>query len=298
LRCEEGIIYNSAALKYESGDIEGAYEDFKRVESFKDSKTYLDSIDYAAAEELEANGELVKAQAAYSALGSYRDSPSRSESLVAAIEKHNSESYSKASEDMASGRYSDAAAILASLGGYKDSVELLEQAQNGIEYERALTLFNNGLYYSARTAFRALGAFKDSEAQAQSCLRTVPSTSEIFRGDYRSQGYCQLKLLLPGSVSCNCFVKVYSEGQNLISGVFLRVGEECTISLPPGKYEIKVGYGSDWYGINEAFGQDGSYVILLNSGARQVSLDNGKLYTISLFTQGELSSISENMSLF
>ena len=58
-----------------------------------------------------------------------------------------------------------------------------------------------------------------------------------------------------------CF-EVYTEDGTKASVLFLAGSGTVSTSLPGGNYRIKDAAGADWYGLDDAFGRDGSYELM------------------------------------
>lgn len=117
---------------------------------------------YDAAEEMLAAGMHDDAQAAFTALGDYRDS------RVLALEAR----YQKAEYLSSLENYEEAIAIWLELGSYSDSAARADQAVfdwKNDDYQAAFRLVEEGQYLSASNAFAALGDYLDSISLAEDC---------------------------------------------------------------------------------------------------------------------------------
>ena len=118
------------------------------------------AIAYAKAENLLSAGQYDEAEAAFDALGDYRDSTEM------VLESR----YQKACWLMSEGDYDSALAILYQLGNYDGSTEriaeIIEQSKNAA-YISALALFDNAQYPEAIAAFESLGDYQDSHARVK-----------------------------------------------------------------------------------------------------------------------------------
>jgi tetratricopeptide (TPR) repeat protein len=296
---EKAIFYAQGIEKFGFGAYSEARGLFEKSTGFSDADSYIKQIDYLKAEELEAEGRLMDAQSLYKALGSYEDAPQRLEALETAIAEKNEEGYAQGSEALSKGRYAEALSLFAQLGDYRDAQLLAGEARDGLSYQKAEQLYEDGLYYSARTAFRALGGFADSLQMAEKCRQPAPQSKEIFRApSYRGENECQLALDLPKECANDAYVKIYGSDGDLASSVYLRKGESALVGLKAGAYTVKIGYGKDWYGSKEAFGQDGSYLVVQSSSKKSFEFAAGKRYTLSLFQEGSLEGAAVTLSRF
>jgi hypothetical protein len=67
-------------------------------------------------------------------------------------------------------------------------------------------------------------------------------------------------LIVPGDKSMHLFVKLEkAKSGKLVASMFIRAGDSFEMSLPPGKYKIKIARGTTWFGESTAFGADGIY---------------------------------------
>jgi len=81
-------------------------------------------------------------------------------------------------------------------------------------------------------------------------------------------------------------VKIYTEDGTLARTLFIGGTGKATTGLPAGSYLIKDGTGHDWYGEDEAFGDEGSYEIMTFEGGEQlVALKRNYASTITVNVQ-------------
>ncbi len=154
------------------------------------------------------------------------------------------------------------------------------------EYDRAVELYNQGMYYSARTAFENSG-YEDWEARAASCVLSMPESGELWHDDNLVSDNMQLVFTVYGDYDgVGYYIRVYTEDRALAETVFVRKGGTVETWLPGGNYYIKDGSGTEWYGENEQFGPDGAYENMVfnevEGDAYLTVLDEGYSWTIGI----------------
>lgn len=168
-------LYCQGLLAMEQGQWDVAKANMALVDPFKSSARYLQ---YIAACQQEAEGDLSQALSGFAALGSFEDSAERAEALREEIPR---QQLSRAKALMDASHWAQAASILESLTGYENGAELLEKCQNRLQreaYDQAASLYDSGRYEEAMAAFEALDGALDADIRAQMC---------------RNAMYCQLE---------------------------------------------------------------------------------------------------------
>lgn len=139
---------------------------------------------YKKAAGLYAAGQYAEAQAAYEALGSYKDSPQQAAECV------NAAAYGEAEKLYSEGRYAEAQAAFETLGSYRDSAARAEECHDSAlasSYSAAVSLMEKGRYEEAQAAFEALGDYRDSGEKAIECAREKEYLTAVAfyeQGDY------------------------------------------------------------------------------------------------------------------
>lgn len=158
-------LYCQGLAALERGELSLAQADMALVSPFKSSQRYLQ---YIAARQLEASGQLTKALNAFVALGSFEDSQARAEALGEEIPR---QQQSHALGLMRAARWEQAAALLKELNT-DSSRSLPEECYRQMQqaaYDQAVRLYNSGSYAQAMAAFEALGDTLDAAARARMC---------------------------------------------------------------------------------------------------------------------------------
>ena len=150
------------------------------------------------------------------------------------------------------------------------------------EYRMGLQFMEQGLYYSAFEAFCASWDDRATEL-AQQCEQPWPKTGELWREPSMRGGNMELTFRISQDPDEGFLVKLYKNGQP-VSYAFIYGSGSVTLTLPGGKYVIKDGSGSVWYGLKESFGGYGSYETMIfdEFGTEEVTLQSGHAYTISV----------------
>ncbi|NMA13602.1 MAG: hypothetical protein GX933_10555 [Chloroflexi bacterium] len=153
-------------------------------------------------------------------------------------------------------------------------------------YLKACAWEMKGKFYNAYQAFYQSG-WNDYETRMEACVQKWPTDGEIYHNpSYYSSG-TTLQIIVGKDDGQAMLIKIM-RGDTLVSALFLGKGTTVTASLPAGTYTIKTGVGETWFGLNDAFGEDGYYeTLLFDNDMREVTLDYGYDYTLRLNFSGE-----------
>lgn len=175
---------------------------------------------------------------------------------------------------------------------FPDTPDFLTLSKNldfGSESGRHLYLAGSayqmaGANYQAYRAFEESGA-DDYRARMETCAQDWPSTGEIYRDTSFYGTNTSLTFRIGKSADTGVIIKILRSGVN-VSTLFLGRGDAVTAYLAGNtKYQLKIGMGEKWYGIKDAFGQDGYYeVMTYEDGSDTVYLEAGGIYTLSINT--------------
>lgn len=155
----------------------------------------------------------------------------------------------------------------------KSKVKML----NDENYQAGLKYMKQKKYYSAYESF-GYSDLKAAAKQAKKCIQKWPKTGEIYHNSSLS-GAKNMKLTVEVKANSNTatLVRIY-KGKKLASCLFIRgSGKATTKALPAGTYVIKKGAGSQWFGLKEAFGREGTYWTCTNysNGSTEWNLSRG-----------------------
>ncbi len=154
-------------------------------------------------------------------------------------------------------------------------------------YDEAMALYNDEKYYSARQAFIE-SEYGNWEEMAAKCIRRVPAAGELWHDPNIWVKDMSLTFRIDQPEDTSIFIRIYKDGKP-ISYVIVPGPGEATAELPGnGYYTIKDGIGTEWYGVKEAFGPDGSYETMTfdEAGTEKVYLESYYEYTISINVGG------------
>ncbi len=153
-------------------------------------------------------------------------------------------------------------------------------------YDKAYALYQNGKYYNAHELF-VQSQYGDWERMAKKCIRRWPKNGEIWRdsSQWLQDTYVTCKVEQPDDTAV--FVQIFKDDQ-ILSKVFIGGNSEVTVGIPGnGTYKIKDGVGSDWYGPDDIFGEDGAYETMIFDGdSETIYLSARYEYTITLNVEG------------
>ena len=127
------------------------------------------------------------------------------------------------------------------------------------EYDRAVALFDEDKFYSAKAAFEK-SAYEDWEQRAAACVQPMPETGELFH----DEGMRSDKMILAFDVNAQdenrgMCITVYTKDGKLVESVFVKGSGTVETGIPGGEYYVKDSSGTEWYGTDEQFGPDGHY---------------------------------------
>lgn len=167
-------LYCQSLEALERGELSLARANMGLVHPFKSSGRYLQ---YIAARQMEANGELEQALAAYTAMGTFEDSRQRAEALQEEIPR---QQRARAIGLMRAFRWEQAAQLLEPLED-EHSQTLLKECRRQVQqaaYDSAVRLYESGSYEAAMAAFEALGNTLDAAARARMCRSAMYASLE------------------------------------------------------------------------------------------------------------------------
>ena len=259
--------YNAAIEQFAIGDYAGAEAAFEALGDFKDSAAKIIEVKYAAATELFANGEYVKAGSAFEALGDYEDSAAKSKEAK----------YAAATELFASGDYVKAEAIFDALGDYKDSCERQIQIRQAW-YAAAEEDYTAGKYAESAMLYFRCGDMNDSREKyikaAQKAWKTIDTGSHHTIG-----------LKSDGMVVAVKYSGAYHIRQFDVSGwtdiVEVRAGNMHTVGLKSDGTVVAVGDNDD--------GQCD-----VDSWTDIVAISAGSRHTVGLKSDGTVVAVGDN----
>ena len=291
----ESKSYNEAKQLFtELGDFEDSKE---RIEYCDNALAYEDAMtDYKA-------GRYHEAVEKFGAINSFEDASDMVRKCLDNISLEDARAY------MEKGEYSKAISSLelifdTSIGNI---TELKNLCNNMIDYNDAIKTFDKGKLYEAYNKFKELGSFKKSKQYMSKCRVKTPSNGTITRRSGRST--CALTVN-PANRTQHTYIKIYKagSGKKPAGTIFIRKGRQASISLPSGKYIMKVAYGLKWFGTKDMFGDEGSYQVLISgykkngSAKKAFYLQYGRRYTLTLRTKKvtgqRVTSQSENRHSF
>ena len=168
---------------------------------------------------------------------------------------------------------------------YPDKCEELLKDGMGDEYWylRGCVYQMNGDYISAKKAFLQSGIENSDERALELTRKTWPETGEIYRNSSYVGENMYIAIDMYNNTGMACAVKICNEAGTAVSVLFIQENGKAIAKLPGGVYMIKSAIGEDWYGLDNAFGEDGTYSIMrLSDDGNTYTFEEGYAYTISL----------------
>ncbi len=158
---------------------------------------------------------------------------------------------------------------------------------------------SDGHHYLAKCSYEASG-WADWAERADACKKDFPKDSRIWKSSSAGSGVTiKFKVKNSDSDVGHC-LKIYNSDDKLVTVLFVGGNGSAQASLKPGRYTIKEGYGYEWYGRKDAFGEDGSYhTWTFDYGETSYKLKSGYLYTLTTGVyDGNAGSAYENWDNF
>ena len=137
-------------------------------------------------------------------------------------------------------------------------------------------------YYLAQNAY-TISDWADWSDRADDCVQKWPSDGRIWKSNSRIGSGVTVKFKVTNSDSdvATCF-KIYNSDDKLVAVLFIGGNGSASTNLKAGRYTIKKGTGTDWYGRKDCFGEAGWYSTLtFDDGETSVKLKAGYEYTIT-----------------
>ncbi len=238
------------------------------------------SLDFEAADALETAGDYAAAQIAFEALGSFSNAPERARYCSDTLD------YNAATELMSAGNYAAAAEKLAAPAesAYEDATDQLDYCNNKVAYHNAEEALTSGKNYTAYVAFLDLGSFEDSAARAQQCVLEEPKSGELYHNENYTARQADFKVI--NSYNEATYIKLYSDNGDLVCSFYIQANKNATVHVPAGTYTLNRAFGTQWFGLEDMFGDEGTYYRQLIGGSYEFTFENNYIYTLSTGSGG------------
>ena len=154
------------------------------------------------------------------------------------------------------------------------------------EYDRAVALFDEGKFYSAKAAFEKSG-YKDWEQRAAACVQPMPETGELSHDENMRSD----KMILVFNVNeengdMGRYITVLTKDNKLVESLFVKGAGTVETGIPGGEYYVKASSGTEWFGVDEQFGPDGHYLNMVfnevEGDPNLTTLNEGFRYDITI----------------
>ena len=149
------VHYSQADEALAAGDRETAYNAFRAMGDYRDSRERAYTIRYEDARHAFADGDYDKAIELFGSIAEYGDSANQVTEIT----------YLKASGLMKDGDYLMAAALFEQISDYRDSADKAENCRNEQHYLDAAALLEAGNYEEAADSFAEISGYRDSAEQ-------------------------------------------------------------------------------------------------------------------------------------
>lgn len=264
---------------FDHDDTAEAEDIFLSLGTFEDAAEQAEfcqnSLDYEAATALESGGEYERALAAFEALGSFSDSEDHARACSDELD------YAAAMILMDKGNYAAAGEKLAAPAESKlrDSISQLNYCNKKVAYSGAEQSLADGENYSAYKTFITLGQFEDATDRALECILDAPKNGQVYRNENYSARQSDLKVV--NSYDMATYLKLYSSNGDLVCTFYISANKSATVHVPAGTYILKRAFGTDWFGLNDMFGDDGYYYLQRIGDSYEFEMEKNYIYTLS-----------------
>ncbi len=153
---------------------------------------------------------------------------------------------------------------------------------NDEDYQAGLQYMKEEKYFSAYESF-GMSSLDEAREMAEQCVQKWPRTGEIWHNPAFKSNSMELTVSVNQSDEHAMLVRIYQKDQ-LAACLFIGGTGRATAKLPAGTYVIKDGVGTEWFGLKEAFGRNGSYETMTfgDDDAEEVRLQANHAYTITI----------------
>lgn len=285
--------YDEAIEAYDNGDYAQAAEGFEKLGNYQDAPARYEKanqwVTAKAAEESAKNKQDAElwaaASEAYSAIGE-SDADDASKRCSGNADYYTGLGIlSKSPTDLDAVK--KALPLFENCTEIADASDQVSYCENVIKYYDAKDLLAQGHYYDAYKKFDTISSaaaekLGDVSTLRDSCIQPLPSNGAVWHNSDYSDS-CQLKIVNAGNP--NAYYKLYF-GDTLVITAFIAAGEEAEFMLPAGVYSMNKGYGDIWFGIEDMFGDEGSYYKCSFGESNTVELVANNGYEISTGGEG------------
>ncbi|MCL1913897.1 MAG: protein kinase [Eubacteriaceae bacterium] len=249
------------------------------------------SVAYNQGVELFNSGEYQAAIATFEVLDGFKDSGKYiidSNTQIAVI-------YNTAMSNYEAGDYAKAKTGFEKVRHHKDSSAMAEVCAAQLGYIEAIEIFESQDYYNAYLMFSSLGGIGDSSSYMSQCIQDTPPTDVTYLESVRS--YPTGFKFINNVNDYDIFLKIYSPGGSLLATCFVRKSSSLNVYIEAGELDIRAGYGEDWFGVDGAFGESGTYFAI--KGDTGPYLEASKNRRIDVSITGQMPNSSQiNYRLF
>jgi hypothetical protein len=115
------------------------------------------------------------------------------------------------------------------------------------------------------------------------CIQAEPANGLLYFNTAYSSYSVGFAVTTGDNSGYNTYLKFYSSGGELVACVFVAPNSTATFQLIPGQYKINKAMGTDWFGMQELFGDSGSYAkVMFNDDTTDtITLEANHLYTLT-----------------
>jgi hypothetical protein len=170
-----------------------------------------------------------------------------------------------------------------------------------LDYIEAAVNCRNGRFYTAQGMYQAI-SYLDSAERAEKCVQKWPKNGQVFRNKNFKSTRAWLSIKSNYEDNEAIYVKIYTLENELVSTAFIGGSGKATVKLPAGTYKMNIGFGSSWYGQQEAFGNgsDTFYCkLIFENGVESFTLESGYILPLTIgVTDGNVGSQGEDWSSF
>lgn len=161
--------------------------------------------------------------------------------------------------------------------------------KNEEAYRTAQELEKAGNCFQAREKYME-SLWGDWRKKAASCEKSMPKTGVLWRDKNVKGAQATLTFQMKKAPKNNGFLaRIFKDGTEAAS-VFIQGNGKVSVKLPAGQYKINIGMGRQWFGKNDAFGDDDAgdyYALWFTEESNTLALSAKKAVTIEMnYTEG------------
>ena len=127
---------------------------------------------------------------------------------------------------------------------------------------------------------------------AQNCIQPFTSGEFYHNPNYISDDVTFIAAARAANKK-NAIIKLYTADGVFVCGFYVTPGKTLQTKVPTGTYQFRFSYGTNWFGDDEMFGDEGFYAIYVENSTRNYTFNKNSRWT---FTVGNTTDKGEPVS--